>query len=397
MHADRLGDVGGLALRIDHGHVEVVDLTQAVAAQSQRIGERAEAILAGVERALPVVVFARVRVGHDHLGHARAVDDRPLAIAIAVAQLVQHEPLARREPDPEAPVLPGDPPAVDGEAGALGLDDVEGLQVSAERPLTGSVVVALGARDRHHRRLVHQVDHRALDEIHDRDDALDRVGVAVVGEGVAVVADRAHDPRAALEGPPEVPGGERVHLHARDVLFIEAPARDRRTPAGIALDDLLAAKELLEQHGRLAIGLTVVCDRPPPKKPRVGQVDPGLEGLAGLAVQQHEEGDPGRRDPVRVVAQDGRAVGLLETDLGEAQRAGGGARRLGLPHDLAGQGELPRRERVQGMPRPRCGRRLASTAVVRLHHGNARRGSATAAPGATAAASALPSPIRGMP
>ena len=73
-----------------------------------------------------------------------------------VADLVQHQALARGEAKPEPPLLPGDVVAVHREARALRLGDLERLEVSRDaRPArsrsrsTSGVVVARRGRERH--------------------------------------------------------------------------------------------------------------------------------------------------------------------------------------------------------------------------------------------------------
>ena len=76
-------------------------MTEAIAAELERVGELAEPVLAGVERAFPEMVGGWVGIGNDHVGDAGPIDDRPLAPAIAEGNLMQHEALARRPPDAE--------------------------------------------------------------------------------------------------------------------------------------------------------------------------------------------------------------------------------------------------------------------------------------------------------
>ena len=104
-----------------------MDVAEAVAAQLQRVGKLAEAVFAGIERAFPEMVGGRIGIGHDHVGDAGPVDDRPLALTIAKRDLVQHETLARGPADAERPVLPIDLPSLDRKARAVLLHDIQRL------------------------------------------------------------------------------------------------------------------------------------------------------------------------------------------------------------------------------------------------------------------------------
>ena len=88
----------------DGGDVEVVDRAEAVAAEGQRVGHRADVELADVERRL--VEAVRVGVGDDHLGDRRPVQDRAQLAAVLVADIVQHDALAAVESHPQVPLLP---------------------------------------------------------------------------------------------------------------------------------------------------------------------------------------------------------------------------------------------------------------------------------------------------
>ena len=76
--------VVGFAVLAGDDRVEVDDLAEAVAAQAQRVGQLAEAELAGVEGAAPEVFLRRVAVGHDHLAERGAVQHRAVLAAVLV-------------------------------------------------------------------------------------------------------------------------------------------------------------------------------------------------------------------------------------------------------------------------------------------------------------------------
>ena len=95
VHADRVRDRPRLALLVREHRVEVVDLSEAVAPERERLRHAPEAPLARVERVLPSVQLAGVAVRHDHLRDRRAVQDRTRAPVVVVGDLVQHEALVR--------------------------------------------------------------------------------------------------------------------------------------------------------------------------------------------------------------------------------------------------------------------------------------------------------------
>jgi hypothetical protein len=106
VNADGVADHARLALAVVHDGVDVGDLAEAVAAQFERRGHESEAPLADVERGARLMVVRRVPVGNDHLGKRQPVRHRSHAIAVPVAERVDHERLARVEAEPHRPALP---------------------------------------------------------------------------------------------------------------------------------------------------------------------------------------------------------------------------------------------------------------------------------------------------
>ena len=101
--------------------VEVVDVAQTVAAEAQRIEQRADAVFPEIEGIAAKAAAPRIAVGHDHFRKRRAVHDWAQALAVLIADIVEDQPFADVEADPEAPLLPGDEMALDSESRALGL------------------------------------------------------------------------------------------------------------------------------------------------------------------------------------------------------------------------------------------------------------------------------------
>ena len=184
VHADRVGDDDGLAVLVVDDPVEVVDVPDAVAPEGQRVREPPDAVLALVEDVLEAVRRRRVAVGHVHLGERGAVQHRAARAAVVVGDVVQDEALARGEPDPQVPLLPAHRVPVDGEAGALGLGDVDGLDVVADRldarhvlrVVDPRLLVVRGVRREVDLDVVLDVDDLAEIEVDGDDETLDRAG-----------------------------------------------------------------------------------------------------------------------------------------------------------------------------------------------------------------------------
>ena len=114
---------------------------------------------------------------------------------------MQHQPLARIEADAKAPLLPAHLVALDGEARAVRLHDLQRLYVVAESAAVAGRVVAVLHRDVG---LAIIVDAQNLGpvEIDHGAKPLDRMGVAVVVLLAAIPAERMREPA----GPPRPAG-----------------------------------------------------------------------------------------------------------------------------------------------------------------------------------------------
>ena len=148
VQADGVLDVERLAQAVGESGIHITDLAQAVAAQLERGGHVAQPPLADVVGGAPVVVEAGVPVRHDHLGEGHPVGDVPFGAVVVVADLMDHRALAVVEGEPETPVLPTDHVAVDLERRAVGLGDVQRLDVVAQGLAGHQVRLVLP----HHRR-----------------------------------------------------------------------------------------------------------------------------------------------------------------------------------------------------------------------------------------------------
>ena len=211
VHADGVVLRVRLAPLVGEDVVEVVDLAEAVAPQGQRVGHAAQTPLPGVERTLPRVHGARVPVGHDHLAHRGPVHDRPHPPAVLVADGGEHQSLQRVHADAQRPLLPAHEVALHLKARALGLGDLQWLQVRAQRPVVLGVVAPRRGRDGDDP-VVEHLEDLAPSHVDDGQQALDGAGVAVVVGGGAQVGDALGDAAALLVLEPEGAGRPGVDL-----------------------------------------------------------------------------------------------------------------------------------------------------------------------------------------
>ena len=105
-----------------------------------------EVELADVERRL--VEAVGIRVGNDHLGDRRAVEDRTDRAVVLVADVVEDEPLAAVEADAQVPLLPAHRVALDREARPSGWRCGSAGRRRAADPLGPVLAVVVGQRDR---------------------------------------------------------------------------------------------------------------------------------------------------------------------------------------------------------------------------------------------------------
>ncbi len=104
--ADRVAGRARVAVGQREVRVQVADLAQAVAAEREGVGERAEAVLADVHDVLEAVVGCDIAVRHDHLGQRRALQHRPRHAVVNPRDVVQHEAVDRVHGRGEPPAVP---------------------------------------------------------------------------------------------------------------------------------------------------------------------------------------------------------------------------------------------------------------------------------------------------
>ena len=239
------------AALVGHVAVEVDDLAEAVAAELERVGQPAEAAdFAAVEGVLEVLRDARIAVWHDHFGHRGAVADGPQGAVVVVGDLVQHEAFAGVQRDAHLPLLPLQQVTVERERDALGLDDVERLEVGAwVRRGVLAVEAQRRGRDRHGGLFEH-LQHLVVEQVDDGHDALNGASVAVVVLGVAQVGDGLEDAVFGLPLVAEVAGRPGVDLDRLELLVGDALALHRSAPRGVTLDGLPARARTPPSAGR---------------------------------------------------------------------------------------------------------------------------------------------------
>lgn len=141
VNADHIGHINGVSLVIAQDRVEIVDTSQAVASKLEVVGHHASTRVTQVKGRLLVVGVARVCVGDVHVRQRQAVEQG----AAIVSHIVEDHALALVEAHPEVPLLPVDDGrgslVFNGETGALGLDDLEWLDIRTQVLGLGNVLV----------------------------------------------------------------------------------------------------------------------------------------------------------------------------------------------------------------------------------------------------------------
>ena len=315
VQADGVLDLVGRAGGVVEHRVDIDDLAQAVAAELQRGGHEPEAPLADVIRSPAVVVERGIPVRNHHLGERHPVGDVAPDAVVVVRNLVDDRALAIVEAEAHRPVLPAQLGAVDCERRALGLGDVQRLEVGAllAGPEPGDVLpvdVRLAV-------VVVVLDLEQLERVH-VDDQLepgDRVGVRVaVGRLASPQVAPAEASVAVLLRHQCLAVGPHVDQHQAHVG--EAACGQLGDHVGVLAQRLVHLVELV--NGEVRRDIRYVYER----RHRVtGQVDGRLVGPVVRAVPHHREGGPGYR-VARAPRQHVVLVRLAQLDRGEAERVG---------------------------------------------------------------------------
>ena len=155
-------------------------------------------VFAGVEVVLPAPVRGRVAVGDHHFADRRAVDQGAPASIVGVMELLEHQSFAGVEAHTQVPPGPGQVIALQGEARALRLRDLDWLQVSSKLAADCRVgVISVNIRDRHGA-VVDQVVHPAFFHVDKGHKAINGVRPRVIAGVVLTEAEAAQQPPSFL-------------------------------------------------------------------------------------------------------------------------------------------------------------------------------------------------------
>ena len=172
--------------------------------------------------------------------------------AVAIGDLVEDEALSRREADVQLPVLPPHHPAVDLEARALGLGDLERLDVVAQAPASAIAASTSKLPDSAGIGTTPWSSIRSTSRRSGRPARSGRRPGAPTrclrGRGWMKATHRASRPSCSL-GSPKLPGWPGVDLDRVEVGH--TALGQRRLERGIPLDELLGLGELLDHRERL--------------------------------------------------------------------------------------------------------------------------------------------------
>ena len=109
--------------------VHVMDGTLAVAAKGKTVSHVSAAVLAEIKGMLPVMRMLRIPVWDHHLCQRETIEDTSLIALVVVRDVIQDDSFPIIESYVNLPVLPTDGSSIHVERNALGLSDVDGLQI----------------------------------------------------------------------------------------------------------------------------------------------------------------------------------------------------------------------------------------------------------------------------
>ena len=299
-HADRVRNLQRSAQVVVDERRQERGAGGAVDPGRQRAEEQAEAVLAAVHVGAEVPARRRVHVRHENLGEMRLVEHRTPALAVAHVDVREHDARALVDAQAKAPDVPVDARARDGVAGAAGLGRMDRAGRRAQRPAGGDLVrrVSPVVLRQRHDALVHHAGRLVSQQVDDREQPLDRLGV-VVRAGRVPVAGHLHQARALVLRGQVVAGGQRQAEH---VAGRQAAPRQPGDHLRVVEGGGHGAGELLEQHHGLARGRFGGFDR------AARDVDDG-GAEAGLVQEVHQ--GPAR---LRISLGPGEHVGLRRLD-----------------------------------------------------------------------------------
>ena len=249
MHTNCVRQFDDVAAAIGHCGIKVVDVSQAVTAKLQGIGKHPYTVFSHVEGVLARLVGAGITVRHNHLCKRCPVENGADASLVLVADSVEHQSLAWRKSETQAPLLPVDFMAPHRKAGPLWLGDLNRFEVGPHFPNRLHRVVSGFWRQGNDTIVIDPHNLHRI-EIDDGAYPLDGVRVAVIlGIADSHPDERSHQPaRRLLLGTviARAPRVDHDHVHVRD-----SPPGQRGLKLRITFEQLFALEELIQHDGGL--------------------------------------------------------------------------------------------------------------------------------------------------
>ena len=128
MHTDHLAQLQRVTEFIDLIEIKIIDFTEAVASQFQRVDLLTKDCLTQIKRMIHVVIPRSIAIGHHQFTQRGPVHYGSMGIAITKRQGMQDQPFFGRKPHPKTPVLPLDRATVYFEVRAIRLRNIKRCQ-----------------------------------------------------------------------------------------------------------------------------------------------------------------------------------------------------------------------------------------------------------------------------
>ncbi len=270
--------------------------------------------------------------------------------SVLIAHRVEDEPLQWVHADTQRPLLPADQVALHLEARALGLRDLERLEVGAQRSVVLGVIAAGLGWERHDAQVEH-LEYLAAAHVHEGEQPLERPRVAVVLLRLAQVGEAARDAPALLVGEPERAGGPGVDLHLGAV--DDAAAVEGRVPLGVVVQSGQHHDRLLDLQCRSHVAHDLPAVHLAP-----GHRDDHLRHVGLGPLQQHQADTAVDRDVLATVEGAHEVLGrVAQAQVGETDQVGRHLGAAAREDDLAGGDDLVPRQGGQGVQDGRGGGR----------------------------------------
>ena len=252
VHADGVLDGERIAPAGAEVAVKILDVAQTIAAEFQTVRAIAETVFTGIEGVLARLLRSGIAVGNDHLGERTAVEHRAHPAAVGVGERVEREAFPGIEPNDEVPFLPAHAIALHREARSFGLHDFKRFRGGAKICDAIGRVVGLLRWQRPVPVLL-DAEHLHGVEIDDGAQALDRLGVAVVGRVGAEETKGTRQPTGAVLLGTIITGAPDIDHHELGVFDAVLPFQ-RGLELGAGEHGLFTFDLLVDRHGRLHAG-----------------------------------------------------------------------------------------------------------------------------------------------